>query len=111
MKAIAMFRKVQHSGTGHGREHELFSLSRLRQAVRHLRQRRREAAGGSDVDPILGRRADPDFDPRHGDAGQTARNFEDASSAEFFQAIGERLVRNLAETSRRQPPLPSLPVL
>jgi ATP-binding protein involved in chromosome partitioning len=50
----------------------------------------------------------------HGDAGQTARNFEDEAAKPYLEAICHRLVKGLADTLRRgdQPaPLPSLPVL
>jgi ATP-binding protein involved in chromosome partitioning len=46
-----------------------------------------------------------------GDDGQTMRNFDDPVSAPFLEAICFRLVKNLADQHRRQPPLPSLPVL
>ena len=46
-----------------------------------------------------------------GDEGQTPRNFDDPVSAPFLEAICFRLVKNLADQNRRQPPLPSLPVL
>jgi ATP-binding protein involved in chromosome partitioning len=47
----------------------------------------------------------------HGDAGQTAANFEDEKTAEPLQAICHRLVRNLADQHKEEPPLPSLSVL
>jgi ATP-binding protein involved in chromosome partitioning len=47
----------------------------------------------------------------NGDAGSTARDFDDPSTAGFFEDICHRLVKNLAESHRRKPPLPSLPVL
>jgi ATP-binding protein involved in chromosome partitioning len=47
----------------------------------------------------------------HGDEGQTMRNFDDPVSAPFLEAICFRLVKNLADQHRRQPPLPTLPVL
>jgi ATP-binding protein involved in chromosome partitioning len=47
----------------------------------------------------------------HGDEGQTMRNFDDPVSAPFLESICFRLVKNLADQHRRQPPLPTLPVL
>src|SRR5258708_6361865 len=47
----------------------------------------------------------------HGDEGQTIRNFDDPVSAPFLESICFRLVKNLADQHRRQPPLPTLPVL
>ncbi len=48
----------QHSGAGNGREHERFSLSRLRQDLRHLWAWRRESQSGRTGRAILGRTAD-----------------------------------------------------
>jgi ATP-binding protein involved in chromosome partitioning len=47
----------------------------------------------------------------HGDEGQTMRNFDDPVSAPFLESICFRLIKNLADQHRRQPPLPTLPVL
>ena len=47
----------------------------------------------------------------HGDAGTTARLFDESSTAIFFARIAGQLVRNLADQARRQPPMPQLPVL
>jgi len=47
----------------------------------------------------------------NGDAGQTSRDFDEPATAGFFEEICHRLVKNLAESHRRKPPLPSLPVL
>jgi ATP-binding protein involved in chromosome partitioning len=46
-----------------------------------------------------------------GDEGRTLSNFDDPASAPFLEAICFRLVKNLADQHRRQPPLPTLPVL
>ncbi len=55
VKAIAMFRKVQHSGARHGREHELLSLPQLRQAIRHLRHGGAQSNAADDLSiPFLG---------------------------------------------------------
>ena len=47
----------------------------------------------------------------HGDAGQTAANYDDPASRPYLEAICERLVGHLAATNAAAPPLPSLPVL
>ncbi len=47
----------------------------------------------------------------HGDEGRTAANFDDRASAQYFEAIAHRLVKDLAESHRAAPPLPSLAVL
>jgi ATP-binding protein involved in chromosome partitioning len=47
----------------------------------------------------------------HGDEGRTAENFNDVDSAPFLEAICHRLVKNLAEQHKAQPPLPTLSVL
>ena len=46
-----------------------------------------------------------------GDEGRTAANFDDPQSAPFFDAIGHRLVKNLADQNRLAPPLPSLSLI
>ncbi len=46
-----------------------------------------------------------------GDEGQTMRNFDDPAVAPFLESICFRLVKNLADQHRRQPPMPALPVL
>jgi ATP-binding protein involved in chromosome partitioning len=111
VKAIAMFRKVNIPVLGMVENMSYFLCPNCGQRYDIFgsggAKRRAEAMSI----PFLGEVPIQISIRANGDAGQTARNFDDASSAEFFQAIGERLVRNLAETSRRQPPLPSLPVL
>jgi ATP-binding protein involved in chromosome partitioning len=47
----------------------------------------------------------------HGDAGQTAANYDDPAARPYLEAICERLVGHLAATAAASPPLPSLPVL
>jgi len=47
----------------------------------------------------------------HGDAGQTAANYDDPATRPYLEAICERLVGGLAAANAARPPLPSLPVL
>jgi ATP-binding protein involved in chromosome partitioning len=47
----------------------------------------------------------------HGDEGRTAENFNDVDSAPYLETICYRLVKNLAEQHRAQPPLPTLSIL
>ena len=47
----------------------------------------------------------------HGDSGQTAENFNDVDSAPFLEGISYRLVKNLAQQHKAQPPLPTLSIL
>lgn len=47
----------------------------------------------------------------NGDEGRIAGNFDPAAGAEYFEAICHRLARNLAESHRAAPPMPTLPVL
>ena len=47
----------------------------------------------------------------HGDAGQTAANYDDPASRPYLESICERLAGNLAATTAARPPMPSLPVL
>jgi ATP-binding protein involved in chromosome partitioning len=46
-----------------------------------------------------------------GDAGETAGNFSDESTAEFFRDICCRLVRQISSKHKAEPPLPTLTVL
>jgi ATP-binding protein involved in chromosome partitioning len=48
---------------------------------------------------------------QRGDAGETAGNFTDESSAGFFRDICYRLVRQISTGHKAQPPMPSLTVL
>ncbi|MCE9547285.1 MAG: Mrp/NBP35 family ATP-binding protein [Planctomycetia bacterium] len=47
----------------------------------------------------------------HGDAGQTAANFDDPASAPYLEAICYQMVKQLVDQHRAAPPLPSLSVL
>jgi len=47
----------------------------------------------------------------HGDAGQTAANYDDPAARPYLEAICERLVGGIAAAAAARPPLPSLPVL
>ncbi|MFN5756385.1 MAG: P-loop NTPase [Planctomycetia bacterium] len=47
----------------------------------------------------------------HGDAGQTAANYDDPASRRYLESICERLAGNLAAATAARPPMPSLPVL
>jgi ATP-binding protein involved in chromosome partitioning len=47
----------------------------------------------------------------HGDEGRTAENLGDVDSGPFLEAICYRLVKNLAEQHKAQPPLPTLSIL
>jgi ATP-binding protein involved in chromosome partitioning len=46
-----------------------------------------------------------------GDTGQSPANFDDHAIAPYLQAIVHNLVKNLADSHRQAPPLPSLSVL
>ena len=46
-----------------------------------------------------------------GDAGDTAGNFSDESTAGFFRDICYRLVRQISTSHKAEPPLPTLTVL
>jgi ATP-binding protein involved in chromosome partitioning len=48
---------------------------------------------------------------QRGDAGDTAGNFTDDSSAPFFREICQRLVQQISTSHKAQPPMPSLTVL
>jgi ATP-binding protein involved in chromosome partitioning len=111
VKAIAMFRKVNIPVLGMvenmsyflcpncGQRYDIFGSGGAKRRAEELSI------------PFLGEVPIQISIRANGDAGQTSRNFDDTASAGFFQAIGQRLVRNLAEASRRHPPMPALPVL
>jgi ATP-binding protein involved in chromosome partitioning len=110
-KAIAMFRKVNIPVIGMvenmsyflcpdtGKRYDIFGSGGARRRAAEL-----------DI-PFLGEVPINIQIRVHGDQGQTARNFDDADSAGYLQAICYRLVKNLADKSRASPPLPSLSVL
>ena len=111
VKAIAMFRKVQIPVLGMvenmsyflcpscGKRYDIFGTGGAQRRAAELSI------------PFLGEVPIQISIRMHGDAGQIARDFEEPESAKFFEAIAYRLVKNLADEHRRQPPLPSLPVL
>ncbi|MFN9272828.1 MAG: P-loop NTPase [Planctomycetia bacterium] len=47
----------------------------------------------------------------HGDAGQTAANYDDPASRRYLESICERLAGNLAAATAARPPMPALPGL
>ena len=97
VKAIAMFRKVNIPVLGHGREHELLPLPRLRQAVRHLRLTAARGAKAEELDvPFLGEVPIQIPIRERGDAGETSGNLADSASAPYFERICYNLVRNIA---------------
>jgi ATP-binding protein involved in chromosome partitioning len=111
VKAIAMFQKVSipvlgmvenMSGfvcTDCGARHEIFGSGGARQRAAELGI------------PFLGEVPINVKIRLHGDAGFTTANFEDVETASYLEAICQRLVKNLAESHRQEPPLPTLSVL
>ena len=110
-KAIAMFRKVNIRVLGMvenmsgficpdcGKRYDIFGAGGARTRAADL-----------DI-PFLGEVPIQIAIRVHGDEGRTAAIFEDAASAPYFEQICHRLVRNLADKQRAEPPLPSLSVL
>jgi ATP-binding protein involved in chromosome partitioning len=47
----------------------------------------------------------------HGDEGATEANYDDPETSGHFQSICYRLARQISESRREEPPLPSLSVL
>jgi ATP-binding protein involved in chromosome partitioning len=111
VKAIAMFRKVSIPLLGmvenmsyflspdNGKRYDIFGSGGAKRRAAEL-----------DV-PFLGEVPINIGIRERGDAGQTAGNFLDASTASYFQAICLNLVRRLTEGHKESPPLPSLSVL
>jgi ATP-binding protein involved in chromosome partitioning len=111
VKAIAMFRKVHIPLLGMvenmsyficpdcGKRYDIFGSGGAQRRAREL-----------DV-PFLGEVPIHIGIRQRGDAGDTAGNFMDESSAGFFREICYRLVRQISSSHKREPPLPSLTVL
>jgi ATP-binding protein involved in chromosome partitioning len=111
VKAIAMFRKVNipvlgmvenMSGfvcPGCHERHDIFGSGGARERAEQL-----------DV-PFLGDVPITVQVRQRGDAGTTAGLFDDAATAAYFDRIAGQLVRNQANQSRSEPPMPQLPVL
>ncbi|MCE9524897.1 MAG: Mrp/NBP35 family ATP-binding protein [Planctomycetales bacterium] len=111
VKAIAMFRKVNIPVLGmvenmsyflcpdNGKRYDIFGHGGAKKRALEL-----------DV-PFLGE-VPINIQVRiNGDAGQLAGNYSNAEAGPFFEAICHNLVKNLAESRRENPPLPSLSVL
>ena len=104
VKAIAMFRKVNIPLLGHGREHELLPLPRQRQAVRHLRLGRSEAARRrSSMCRFWARCRSTSASASGATPARRRGNFDDASTASYFQQICLNLVRGLTRQPQSQP--------
>jgi len=110
-KAIAMFRKVNIPVLGmvenmssfvcpdNGKRYDIFGSGGARRTAQEL-----------DI-PFLGEVPIQIPIREHGDAGQTAANYDDPAARPYLEAIVERLVGGLAVAAAARPPLPSLPVL
>jgi ATP-binding protein involved in chromosome partitioning len=111
VKAIAMFRKVHIPMLGMvenmsyfvcpdcGHRHDIFGSGGAR-----------KRAGELDV-PFLGEVPINVGIRERGDAGDTAGNFGDESTAGFLRDICYRLVRQISTSHKAEPPLPTLTVL
>jgi ATP-binding protein involved in chromosome partitioning len=110
-KAIAMFRKVNIPVLGMvenmssfvcpdtGKRYDIFGSGGAKRTAHELEI------------PFLGEVPIQIPIREHGDAGQTAANYDDPATRPYLEAICGRLVGNLAATNASRPPLPSLPVL
>jgi ATP-binding protein involved in chromosome partitioning len=111
VKAIAMFRKVSIPLLGMvenmsyficpdcGKRYNIFGSGGAQRRAAEL-----------DV-PFLGEVPISIGIRERGDAGQTSGNFADTATADFFQQICLRLVRQMTAGHKAQPPMPSLSVL
>lgn len=111
VKAIAMFRKVHipllgmvenmsyFDCPGCGRRYDIFGSGGAKRRAAEL-----------DV-PFLGEVPIDIGIRERGDAGDTAGNFGDETTAGFFRNICSRLVRQISTSRKAEPPLPSLTVL
>lgn len=110
-KAIAMFRKVNIPVLGmvenmsyflcpdNGKRYDIFGSGGAKQRAAEM-----------DV-PFLGEVPINIQIRVHGDEGKVAASFDDPDSAPYFESICRRLVKNLSQSRRQRPPLPSLNVL
>jgi ATP-binding protein involved in chromosome partitioning len=111
VKAIAMFRKVHIPMLGMvenmsyficpdcGKRYDIFGSGGAKRRAAEL-----DVPFLGDVPINIGIR-------ERGDAGDTAGNFDDQSSASFFRDIVTRLVRQISTSHQAEPPLPTLSVL
>jgi ATP-binding protein involved in chromosome partitioning len=111
VKAIAMFRKVNIPLLGmvenmsyflcpdNGKRYDIFGSGGAQRKAAELNV------------PFLGEVPINIGIRERGDAGQTRGNFNDASTASYFQEICLNLVRGLTECHKASPPMPSLSVL
>ncbi len=111
VKAIAMFRKVSIPILGMvenmsyflcpdtGKRYDIFGSGGAQRRAAEL-----------DV-PILGEVPINIGIRERGDAGQTGGNFDDASTASYFQDLCLNLIRGLTASHQASPPLPNLSVL
>jgi len=110
-KAIAMFRKVNIPILGMvenmstfvcpdtGKRYDIFGSGGAKRTAHELEI------------PFLGEVPIQIPIREHGDAGQTAANYDDPAARPYLEAICERLVGGIAAAAAARPPLPSLPVL
>jgi ATP-binding protein involved in chromosome partitioning len=111
VKAIAMFRKVQIPVLGMVENMSYFLCPNCNQRYDIFGSGGARRRAGELSIPFLGEVPLHISIRTHGDAGETARDFDEPATAGFFEEISHRLVKNLADAHRRKPPLPSLPVL
>ncbi|HVX59323.1 MAG TPA: Mrp/NBP35 family ATP-binding protein [Pirellulales bacterium] len=111
VKAIAMFRKVNIPILGmvenmsyflcpdNGKRYDIFGSGGAKQRAAELQI------------PFLGEVPINIQIRINGDQGRIAGNFDPEAGAEYFEAICHSLVKNLADSNRAAPPLPTLSVL
>jgi ATP-binding protein involved in chromosome partitioning len=111
VKAIAMFRKVSIPQLGmvenmsyflcpdNGKRYDIFGSGGAQRKAAEL-----EVPFLGEVPINIGIR-------ERGDTGATGGNFDDASTASYFQQICLNVVRELTNSHKASPPMPSLSVL
>lgn len=111
VKAIAMFRKVNIPVLGMVENMSYFLCPSCGKRYDIFGSGGAERRAGELGIPFLGEVPINISIRENGDAGTTDRDFDNPTTAQFFEGICYRLVKNLAEANRRKPPMPSLPVL
>ena len=111
VKAVAMFRKVQIPVLGMVENMSYFLCPNCKQRYDIFGSGGAQRRAAELSIPFLGEVPIQISIRTHGDAGETPpRDFDDPQTRlPFFESIAHRIVRNLADQHRRQPPLPSLP--
>jgi ATP-binding protein involved in chromosome partitioning len=111
VKAIAMFRKVHIPLLGMVENMSYFVCPNCEQRYDIFGSGGAQRRAAELEVPFLGDVPIQIAIRERGDAGDTAGNFDDERSSQFFGEICRRMVRQISTSHKAEPPLPSLSVL